>query len=323
MSWHLPEALAERVAYLEGEALQRQVIRAVVTLLEALAVRQPMLLVFDDLHWADSASLAMLDRTLTLVERAPILIALLYRPDRTHGSWALGEAAVRTYPTRCVSLRVPPLDVQRGEDQQLVRNLLRLDELPIELPPLIARAEGNPFYIEEIIRAMIDAGAIVFKDDRWQPTRSLGLSTVPDSLQGIIMARIDRLIEAARRTLQLASVVGRTFGYLALNWLASAAEQAALTAQLTGSLDILQRSELIREQARLPELEYSFAQAMFRDVAYESLLLRDRRVYHRLVGQQLDRDPPRSTRRSVRVIGASLQPIGRSPPSADVLDQGG
>jgi len=63
----------------------------------------------------------------------------------------------------------------------------------------------------------------VFKDDRWQPARSLGLSTMPDSLQGIIMTRIDRLIEDARRTLQLASVVGRTFRYLALNWLASAA----------------------------------------------------------------------------------------------------
>jgi len=289
LSWHLPDALAERVAYLEGEALQRQVIRAVVTLLEALAAQHPMLLVFDDLHWADSASLALLERTLTLVERAPILIALLYRPDRTHGSWALGETAARTYPAHCVSLRIPPLDVQRGEDQQLVRNLLLLNELPAELPPLIARGEGNPFYIEEIIRALIDAGAIVFKDERWQPTRSLGLSTVPDSLQGIIMARIDRLIEDARRTLQLASVVGRTFRYLALNWLASA---AALAPQLDGSLSALQRAELIREQLRLPELEYGFAQAMFRDVAYESLLLRDRRLYHRLVAQQLEETHP-------------------------------
>lgn len=292
LSWHLPEALAERVTYLEGEALQRQVIRAVVTVLEALAVRQPMLLVFDDLHWADSASLALLERTLTLVDRSPILIALLYRPDRTHGSWALGEAAARTYPAQCVTVNIPPLDVRRGEDLQLVRNLLQLAELPAELPPLIGRGEGNPFYIEEIIRALIDAGAIVYKDERWQPTRSLGLSTVPDSLQGIIMARIDRLIEDARRTLQLASVVGRTFQYLALNWLTSAAALASLAAQLDGSLSTLQHAELIREQTRLPELAYGFAQAMFRDVAYESLLLRDRRLYHRLVAQQLEETHP-------------------------------
>ena len=289
LSWHLPDALAERVAYLEGEALQRQVIRSVVTMLEALAARHTLLLIFDDLHWADSASLAMLDRTLTLVERVPIMIALLYRPDRAHGSWTLGETAARTYAAHCVSLRVPPLDVQRGEDQLLVRNLLQLTELPAELPPLIARGEGNPFYIEEIIRALIDAGAIVFKADRWQATRSLGLSTVPDSLQGIIMARIDRLIEDARRTLQLAAVVGRTFRYLVLNWLASA---AALASQLDDSLDRLQRSELIREQTRLPDLEYGFAQGMFRDVAYESLLLRDRRVYHRLVAQLLEDTHP-------------------------------
>ena len=289
LSWRLPETLAERVTYLEGEALQRQVIRAVVTLLEALAARHPLLLVFDDLHWADSASLAMLERTLTLVERVPVLMALLYRPDPTHGSWALGEAAARNYPTRCVSRRVPPLDVARGEDQQLVRNLLSLDELPAELLPLIGRAEGNPFYIEEIIRALIDAGVIVPVGERWQPTRSLGLSTVPDSLQGIIMARIDRLIEDARRTLQLASVVGRAFRYLALNWLAAA---ASLAAQLDHSLNTLQYAELICEQTRRPELEYGFAQAMFRDVAYESLLLRDRRTYHRLVAQQLEETHP-------------------------------
>lgn len=289
LSWHLPEALAGRVAYLEGEALQRQVIRAVVTLLETLAARHPLLLVFDDLHWADSASLTMLERALTLVECAPVLIALLYRPDRSHDCWVLGETAARVYAARCVQVAVPPLNVPRGEDQQLVRNLLSLNDLPAELLPLIGRAEGNPFYIEEIIRALIDAGAIIFKDERWQSTRSLGLSTVPDSLQGIIMTRIDRLIEDARRTLQLASVVGRTFRYLALNWLAAA---ASLAAQLDHSLGTLQCAELIREQTRLPELEYGFAQAMFRDVAYESLLLRDRRIYHRLVAQQLEETHP-------------------------------
>jgi class 3 adenylate cyclase/predicted ATPase len=289
LSLPLSDALAERVAYLEGEALQRQVIRAVVTLLEGFAAQHPLLLVFDDLHWADSASLVMLERTLALAERAPVLIALLYRPERSHGVWSLGETAVRTHPAHCVEVTLHPLDVQRGEDQVLVRNLLSMDSVPSELARLIGRAEGNPFYIEEIIRTLIDAGAIVQRAGQWQMSGGIALPEVPDSLQGIIMARIDRLLEEARRTLQLASVVGRTFRYLVLNWLASA---VALAQQLNTSLTSLQRAELVREHSRLPELEYAFEQAMFRDVAYESLLLRDRRAYHRLVGQLLEETHP-------------------------------
>lgn len=296
LSLPLSDALAERVTYLEGEVLQRQVIRSVVTLLEQLATQHPTMLVFDDLHWADSASLVMLERTLTLAERAPILIALLYRPDRTHGCWSLGEAAAHAYPSRFVEVTLRPLNVQLGEDQWLVRNLLSIDAVPIGLAQLLGRAEGNPFYIEEIIRTLIDNGTILQRADRWQISDAIELAEVPDSLQGIIMARIDRLIEAARRTLQLASVVGRTFRYLVLNGVASA---VALAQHLNNSLTTLQRAELVREQTRLPELEYAFAQAMFRDVAYESLLLRDRRTYHRLVGQQLEDTHPDQQREEV------------------------
>ncbi len=280
----LDGALAERVAYLEGEALQRQVIRAVAAFMEKLAQRKALVLVFDDLHWADSASLALLERLLALPDRAPLLLVLLYRPDRARDSWGLGQAAARNYPHRYTEIILKPLDVAAGEDQQLVKNLLTIEEVPETLAPIIARAEGNPFYIEEIIRTLIDAKAIEQRDSRWQIAADLSLEAVPDSLRGIIMARIDSLLEEARRALQLASVVGRTFRYVALNWLSTAASLA----HLDNDLADLQRAELIREQTRLPDLEYGFAQAMFRDVAYESQLLRDRRMYHHLVAQQLE-----------------------------------
>ncbi len=287
LSLPLSGALAERVEYLEGEALQRQIIRAVATLFERLAKRQPLVLIFDDLHWADSASLALLERILTIPDRAPALIGLIYRPDRSHGCWALGQLAARSYPHHYTEITLRPLDVTSNEDDLMVSNLLNIPQLPIALAQLIGRAEGNPFYIEEIIRTLIDAGAIVreAESNRWRIAGHITLDSVPDSLQAIIMTRIDRLAEEARRTLQLASVVGRTFRYLVLQWLATA---AALANQLDGSLASLQRSELVREQTRIPELEYGFAQAVFRDVAYESMLLRDRRTYHRLVGSQLE-----------------------------------
>lgn len=296
LSLPLPAPLAERVAYLEGETLQRQVIRAVTTLIEQAARRHVMLLVFDDLHWADSASLVMLERVLGLVERTPILIALLYRPERAHGSWALGELAARAYPAHHTHLTLAPLSVAAGEDCQLVRNLLSMDEVPPSLIKLIGRAEGNPFYIEEIIRVLIDLSVIVRRGDQWVMAGELAAIAVPDSLHGLIMARIDRLLEEARRTLQIASVVGRTFHYLALSWLARAAE---LAGHLDASLSDLQRAELIRELARVPDVEYGFAQAMFRDVAYESLLVRDRRIFHRLAGEQLEDSYPPEQREEV------------------------
>ncbi len=276
--------LAERVAYLEGEALQRQVIRAVALFIERLAQRRPLVLMFDDLHWADSASLTLLERLLALPDRVPLLVGLLYRPDRSHGCWALGQTAARNYPHRYTEIVLKPLDLAAGEDLSLVRHLLSIATVPDPLIQLIARAEGNPFYIEEIIRALIDAQAVVRREGLWHVSENLHLAVVPDSLQGIIMARIDRLLDEARRALQLAAVVGRSFRYQVLQWLST----AAALAQLDIDLADLQRAELVREQARIPELEYGFTQVMFRDVAYESLLVRDRRTYHRLVGQQLE-----------------------------------
>ena len=276
---------AERVAYLEGEALQRQILRAVAVFLEQMARERPLVLAFDDLHWADSASLAMLERCLALTDRVPILIFLIYRSERTRGCWALGQAAARDYPHRYTEITLVPLDRNAGQDEQLACNLLSVEQLPPNLAQLVDRAEGNPFYVEEIIRALIDQGTIVREDGHWQLARDIDLQAVPDTLQGIIMARMDRLMEEARRTLQLAAVVGRTFRHRVLARLASA---AALVAHLDRSLAALQRAALVRERSRMPELEYIFEHVMIRDVAYESLLVRDRRLYHRLVAQHLE-----------------------------------
>ncbi len=276
---------AERVAYLDGEALQRQVVRSVAAFLEQMARQRPLVLAFDDLHWADSASLTLLERCLALTDRVPVLILLIYRPDRAHGCWALGQTAARDYPHCYTEIQLRPLDREAQQDEELVRNLLSLERLPPALAELVGRAEGNPFYVEEIIRTLIDQGAIAQENSRWQLTRHVDVRTVPDTLQGIIMARLDRLMEEARRTLQLASVIGRTFRHQVLAWLASA---AALAAQLDGSLAALQRAELIRERMRIPDLEFAFKHILIRDVAYESLLVRDRQTFHRLVAQHLE-----------------------------------
>ncbi|MCP4539994.1 MAG: tetratricopeptide repeat protein [Chloroflexi bacterium] len=281
----LTDPEAERVAYLEGEALQRQILRAVVMLLAQIARERPLVLAFDDLHWADSASLTLLERCLNLTYHAPVLILLIYRPERAHGCWALGQAATRDYPNRHLEINLTPLKMDFEQDKELVRNLLSLEQLPPVLAELIARAEGNPFYIEEIIRTLIDQQVLVRENGQWHLAREDDLQAIPDTLQGIIVARMDRLPEDARRTLQLAAVIGRIFSHQVLDSLASA---AAMAVQLDAGLALLQRAELVRERRRVPELEYIFKHRMIHDVVYESLLMRDRRFYHRLVGQHLE-----------------------------------
>ncbi len=278
---------AERVAYLEGEALQRQISRAITVFLEHLAYERPLVLVIDDLHWADSASLTLLERCLALAERAPLLLMLLYRPEKEHGCWALGETAPREHPHHYTAITLQPLEREENQDVRLVCNLLNLEALPPTLEQLIGRAEGNPFYVEEIIRMLIDQGTIVRQGERWQLVREIELETVPDTLQGLIMARLDRLLEEARRTLQLASVIGRIFRQHMLHWLAAAVD---LASRMNVNLMTLRQAELVRQRAVLPEPEYAFKQMMIRDVTYESLLIRDRRVYHHLLAQNLERE---------------------------------
>ncbi|HDD24889.1 MAG TPA: hypothetical protein ENF52_05590, partial [Chloroflexi bacterium] len=139
---------AERVAYLEGEALQRQISRAITVFLEHLAYERPLVLVIDDLHWADSASLTLLERCLALAERAPLLLMLLYRPEKEHGCWSLGETAPREHPHHYTAITLQPLEREENQDVRLVCNLLNLEALPPTLEQLIGRAEGNPFYVE-------------------------------------------------------------------------------------------------------------------------------------------------------------------------------
>ena len=147
---------------------------------------------------------------------------------------------------------------------------------------ILEHAEGNPFYLEEIVRSLIDQGAILREGDKWRATRDLTDITIPETLEGVLLARIDRLQEDVRRTLQLASVIGKSFLYRLLEAIAEAEQQ------LDQHLAQLQRVDLVREKTILPELEYMFKHSLTQEAAYNSLLLERRREFHRRVGEALE-----------------------------------
>jgi len=273
-----------RVAELEGEKLKAATFRAVARLVECLAGERPLVLVCEDLHWADPSSLELLEHLMGLTDRASLLLLCVFRPNRDHGSWRLRETAARQFPHRHASLWLDSLSA--AESARLVNNLLRVEDLPAQLQAhILSHAEGNPFYVEEVLRSLIDRGAIVQDEGSgdWQATQDVSSISIPDTLQGVLMARIDRLHEEGKRVLQLAAVIGRIFLYRILA--AISEEERELDAQLVA----LQREEMIRERARLPELEYIFKHELTREAAYNGLLKKQRRGFHLQVAEALER----------------------------------
>jgi predicted ATPase len=273
----------ERVKYLDGEAMGRQIFLASRRFFERLAQEQPLVLVFEDLHWVDESSALLLEHLLPLVERVELLIVGVGRPHRQTPAARLQEVAGRDLPNRYIEIHLTPLS--QADSAQLVRNLLAIEDLPSRVREMIVRkAEGNPFYLEEIIRTLIDASAVVYEPTtgRWRATAQIETITIPDTVQGVIMARVDRLGEDVRQALRTASVVGRSFLYRVLRAVADADRQ------LDRHLAELQEIQFIREKQRVPELEYIFKHALAQEATYESILLQKRRDLHARVGQAIE-----------------------------------
>ena len=147
---------------------------------------------------------------------------------------------------------------------------------------ILERAEGNPFYLEEIIRSLIDQGIILYEGEGRRATSDITNIIIPDTLQGVLLARIDQLQEDVRRTLQVASVIGRSFLYRLLEAVAEA------ETKLDSHLAQLQRVDLVREKTHKPELEYIFKHSLTQEAAYNSLLLERRQKFHLIVAEALE-----------------------------------
>ena len=274
---------AEGVKYLDGEAVGRQVFLASRRFFERLARSQPLMLVFEDLHWADESSTRLLEHLLPLITRAPILICGVSRPEPKTPAFRVREIAAKDFERRYTEIRLGPLS--QTESTQLMNNLVEVENLPARVREVIVnKAEGNPFFLEEIMRSLIDRNAVV-RDSvsgRWRATAQIETVTIPDTVQGVIMARVDRLDEELKQVLRTASVIGRSFLYRVLR----AIEQAVH--ELDRHLDDLQAMELIREKQRIPELEYIFKHALVQESTYESMLLEKRRELHARVAQAIE-----------------------------------
>ena len=279
----VPGDLAERVKYLDGETMGRQVFRTARLFFARLAQERPLVLIFEDVHWSDHSSTLLLEHLLPLVREVPLLLCGVGRPDPETPIARLREIGLREYAHCYTEIFLEPLSPV--ESTQLVHNLLKMDDLPARLRDgILQKAEGNPFFLEEVVRELIDLGALMRDKatSRWRVTIGVERVNIPDTLQGVIMARIDRMEEEVKQVLKLAAVIGRIFFYRVLQNVAEPGQE------LDRHLAALQDLEIIREKGRAPELEYIFKHALVQEATYESILLQRRRDLHRRVGECME-----------------------------------
>ena len=259
------------VALMDPQERRVGVFDALRTLLLQESARQPLVIVIEDLHWADAMSREAIGALIDIVPSEPVLFIVSHRGP----SLPLAE---RPEISRLV---LTHLGVE--ESAVLSRNVLDVSSLPAQLERLItSRAEGNPFYVEELARALVEMGVVARVDGSYRFERPLDQVEIPDTIQEVILSRIDRLEHEAKGAMQLASVIGREFTARVL------ARISQLRSKLAVVLGDLKALDFIYETASFPELAYMFKHALTHDVAYATLVAERRRALHRLVADAIE-----------------------------------
>ncbi len=233
---------------------------------------RPLVLAVEDLHWIDRTTEELLGYLIGWLSGARILLILLYRPEYTH-PWGS-----KSYYSR---IGLDQLSPKTGAE--LVQAILEDGEVGPELRDLVlGRAGGNPLFVEELTHNLLENGSIQKRNHEYVLTRKRSEIQVPDTVQGIIAARIDRIEENLKRVIQIASVIGREFAFRILQRIMDMREG------LKSSLLNLQGLEFISEKRLFPELEYIFKHAITQEVAYNSLLQRRRKEIHEKIGNAIE-----------------------------------
>lgn len=282
MGMKLSGSLAQRAKEIEGEALQRLILKSVRELLVKAVELTPLVIVIDDLHWADISSVELMESLFRLAETHKIIFINIFRPGYTETGDHLAQALKDNLQIPYVEMVIEPLEEDASE--ALIGNMLNLSELQHALVTKIAeRTGGNPFFIEEVVRALIDEHALLPKGGRFHLTDKAATISIPNTIEALLMARIDRLDEQTRDLVKEASVIGRSFFYRIL------AEVASNTENIDASLAFLLEIQLLRERLRMGELEYLFKHALTQEVAYESILPLKQKALHLSVARSIEK----------------------------------
>jgi len=263
----------EKYLQLGPQQRRERTFEAIRDLLIRESQKTPLILAVEDLHWIDKTSEEFLDYLIGFLPTARILLILLYRPEYTH-----------TWGSKSYYGKIGLDQLSAQTSAELVQAILEGGNVASEIAGLVlGRAGGNPLFMEELTHSLVENGSIERQDNRFILARKPSEIEVPDTIQGIIAARMDRIEDNLKRIMQVASVIGREFAYRILQTITGMSED------LKGSLLNLQGLEFIYEKQLFPELEYIFKHALTQEVAYNSLLLKRRKEIHEKIGRAIEK----------------------------------
>ena len=257
----------------DAQVTKRRTLDAIKRILLRESLNQPLIVMFEDLHWIDEQTQEFLNLLADSMANAKILLLVNYRPEYSH-QWGS-----KTYYTQ---LRLDPLG-EESADEMLSAMLGDNPELAALKRTIIERTEGNPFFMEETVQVLLDEGALVRDTGKVRLTKPIAELKIPPTVQGILAARIDRLPADAKDLLQTLSVIGRQFPLSLIRAVLSKPED-----DLDRMLNDLQLGEFIYEQPAVGDTEYVFKHALTQEVAYTSVLLERRRQMHQSIGAAIE-----------------------------------
>jgi predicted ATPase len=280
------------LARMDGQIKKRRTLDAIKRIILRESLNQPLMVIFEDLHWIDDQTQEFLNLLAESIGTAKILLLVNYRPEYSH-AWNS-----KTYYTQ---LRVDPL-AKESADEMLSALLGDGNDL-LPLKRLITeRTEGNPFFMEETVQVLLDDGALV-RNGTVKLTRPLADLKIAPTVQAILVSRIDRLPAPQKELLQTLAVIGKEFPVSLVREVTGKREE-----ELTRMLDELQLAEFVYEQPAVGDFEYTFKHGLTQEVAYSSVLSERRKLLHERAGQGWGGDVRGTLGRSSGRFGPSLQP---------------
>jgi len=317
---------------------RRRTLDAIKRILLRESLNQPLMVIFEDLHWIDQETQAFLNLLVEGIANAPVLMLVNYRPEYTH-SWGS-----KTYYTQ---LRLDPLGKESADE--MLSTLLsmprarsvqstepalrswsdvrgkRSDEPRAgegaDLAPLkrliLEKTEGNPLFMEEIVLSLFEDGTLACNGEA-KLAKPLALLQIPRTVQGILASRVDRLPADEKDLLQTVAVIGTEFNLGVVRALSGKSDD-----DLNRMLDGLQLAEFIYEQPGAGDVEYRFKHALTHDVAYKSLLTERRKLLHELAGEAIEELYPRQLEDHLSELAHHFDRGGNGPKAVEYLGRGG
>jgi class 3 adenylate cyclase/tetratricopeptide (TPR) repeat protein len=295
----------EEFAKLEPKQKREKTFEAIRDLLIRGSQNRPLVLVVEDLHWIDKTTEEFLTYMIGWLPKTRILLLLLYRPEYTH-QWG----------SKSYYNMIGVGHLSTSTSAELVAAILEGGDVVPGLRELILnRAAGNPLFMEELTHTLLQNGSIQKKDDQFVLARDVSTDQVPDTIQGIIAARMDRLEESLKRIMQVAAVIGREFAFRILETITEMKEE------LKSGLVNLQGLEFIYEKSLFPDLEYIFRHALVQEVAYNSLLINRRKEIHEKIGRAIESLYPQRLEEFCEMLAYHYSKSGNSAKAYEYLKE--